>query len=170
MGLRPFREGGPERVILLLATGCYISYIPVWILGSRKWSGAGLFGTIAAAPFWLLLPSQPFAYAAFLTAAVAAAVWVCGRAEKSFGRHDDPRIVLDEVVGLWTALAFLPKTLPVLGLGFLFFRLLDSVKLPPYSWFDRVPGGIGIVGDDIGAAVCANLLVRACLAHWPGLA
>ncbi|MBI5881906.1 MAG: phosphatidylglycerophosphatase A [Elusimicrobia bacterium] len=121
-------------------------------------------------PFWLLLPTEPWRYAVVLAAAIVAAVWVCGRAQKALGGHDDPRIVLDEVVGLWTALAFLPRTLPVLGMGFLFFRLLDSVKLPPYSWIDRVPGGIGIVGDDIGAAVIANLLVRLCLAYWPGLA
>jgi phosphatidylglycerophosphatase A len=166
VGLRPFREEGPERLILLFATGCYISYIPVRILGKKKWSGAGLFGTILAAPFWLLLPDGPWAYGAVLALAVAAAVWICGRAETTLGSHDDPRIVLDEVVGLWTALAFLPKTLPVLALGFLFFRLLDSVKLPPYSWLDRLPGGIGIVGDDLGAAVIANLLVRACLGAW----
>lgn len=160
------RDGG-KGLILLFATGCYISYIPVRILGLRKWSGAGLFGTIAAVPFSLLLPEDPRAFALVLAASIAASIWVCGRAETILGIHDDPRIVLDEVVGLWTTLAFLPRTLPVLALGFLLFRALDSLKIPPCSWLDRLPGGLGIVADDVGAAVMANLLVRAALSRWP---
>lgn len=161
--------GVGERWCLLFATGFFISYIPVKFLGTRKWSGAGLSGTCVGLLSVPLLPRDPWVLGGVLIVSIAAACWLCGRAERILGNHDDPRIVLDEIVGMWTTAAFLPRTLAVLGLGFVLFRLLDSVKLPPYAWLDRLPGGLGVVGDDVGAAVVANVLLRVLLAHWPGL-
>jgi phosphatidylglycerophosphatase A len=149
-----------ERLSVLLATGGYLSYIPVRVLGLRKWSGAGLLGTFEALALVPLLPESPRVFLGWLLASTLAACWLCGRAERTLG-PDDPRIILDEIVGYWTAIAFLPRTPGILAAAFLLFRLFDSVKLPPYKWLERLPGGYGVVGDDIGAGIVANLLVRA---------
>jgi phosphatidylglycerophosphatase A len=84
-------------------------------------------------------------------------VALTGWAETAGGKRDDPRIVLDEVVGMWVALYALPRTLPYLLLAFLFFRVFDIWK--PFG----EPGrrGLGIMVDDLMAGVCANILVRA---------
>mgnify|MGYP001578610315 CR=1 FL=1 len=85
------------RICLWLATGLGISYItPTG--GARKWTGAGFLGTVEGLLLWPLLPESPGMYAAVVAAAAAVACWVCGRAEQALGRHDDSRIVLDEVV------------------------------------------------------------------------
>ena len=160
---------------LPLATGLYLSYIPSKLLeffGVRKpgkWTGAGLIGTAEGLLLTPLLPKEPLTFGLFLASAIAAACWICGKAEKMLGRHDDPRIVLDEVVGYWTTIAFLPRTGRVLAVGFLLFRVLDSVKWPPYRWLERLPGGWGIVADDVGAAVFANLLIRLLMSYSPWL-
>ena len=68
--------------------------------------------------------------------------------------------MLDEIVGFWVAAAWLPKTWIAAGLAFVLFRFFDSVKLPPYRWLERLPGGSGVVMDDVGAGIVANLLTR----------
>ena len=158
-----------DRLWTALATGFYLSYIPVTLLGKRKWSGAGLIGTLEGLLLVPFLPQDPLSYAGVLTAAIAASCWICGKAEKVLGGHDDPRIVLDEVVGYWTTVAFLPAVPGVWLAGFVLFRVFDSFKLAPYSWLERLPGGLGVVGDDVGAGIVANLCLRIAVAVWPQL-
>ncbi len=159
----------------LLATGFYLSYIPsklVAVLGlpaARKWTGAGFVGTLEGLAVVPLLPEKPDEFALFLVAAVLLSCWLCGRAERVLGVPDDPRIVLDETVGYWAAIAFLPRTLKVLGIAFVLFRALDSIKLPPYRYLERLPGGWGVVFDDVGAAIFANLGTKILLCYWPWL-
>ena len=59
------------------------------------------------------------------------------------------------------------QSIVVLG-AFALFRFLDSVKWPPYRWLERLPGGFGVVMDDVGAGVLANLLLQ--FVRWEGLA
>lgn len=164
-----------DEVSTAFATGLYLSYIPGRLLSAaglsdrRKWTGAGFIGTLEGLALVFLLPRAPAAFCVFWAASTAAACWLCGRAERTLGRHDDSRIILDEIVGYWTAVAFLPWTPRVLAAAFVFFRFFDSVKLPPYRWLERLPGGLGVVADDVGAAVVANLCVRALMTARPGL-
>ena len=140
-------------------------------VGERRWTGAGLMGTCEGLFLAPLLPAAPLRFGAFWACAVAASCWLCDRAEKAFGVRDDPRIVLDEVVGFWTAIAFLPPRLPVWMAAFVLFRILDAWKLPPWSWLERLPGGLGVVADDVGAGVAANIGLRVLLrcVPWFGL-
>ncbi|MBI3289079.1 MAG: phosphatidylglycerophosphatase A [Elusimicrobia bacterium] len=142
-----------------MATGLGISYIAP-SGGGRKWTGAGLLGTLEGLLLWPFLPEAPAAYAAVISASAVAACWISGNAERTFGRHDDSRIVLDAVVGFWVAAAWLPRTPLAAALAFVCFRFFDSVKLPPYRWLERLPGGAGVVFDDVGAGIAANLIVR----------
>ena len=148
-----------ERTAVLLATGLGISYIAPTGRG-RKWTGAGLLGTLEGLALWPLLPAAPGPYAAVVAAAIAAACWISGIAEKSLKTHDDSRIVLDEIVGFWVAAAWLPRTWTAALLAFVLFRFFDAVKLPPYKYLERLPGGMGVVMDDVGAGIVANLLAR----------
>jgi phosphatidylglycerophosphatase A len=155
-----------DRLSVVLATGFGISYIALPAVAGRKWTGSGFMGSVEGILLWLLLPAAPAPYWAVVAAVSAAAFWICGRADRALGSHDNPRIVLDEVVGVWVAAAGLPRrALPAL-LAFVLFRVFDSVKLPPYRWLERLPGGIGVVADDLGAGVAAALAVRAILWRW----
>ncbi|MBI2387731.1 MAG: phosphatidylglycerophosphatase A [Elusimicrobia bacterium] len=148
-----------ERAGVMLATGLGISYIAPTGRG-RKWTGAGLLGTLEGLALWFLLPEAPPAYALVVVAAIAAACWICGIAEKALKTHDDSRIVLDEIVGFWVAAAWLPRTWTAALAAFVLFRFFDAVKLPPYKYLERLPGGTGVVMDDVGAGIVANLLAR----------
>ncbi len=83
--------------------------------------------------------------------------------------YDDPRIVIDEVAGVWLACAGLPRTALPMILGFVLFRVFDVWKGPWGRTAARLPGGFGIVADDLAAGVIANLGARLCLAAAGGL-
>lgn len=148
-----------------MATGLGISYLSLPAAG-KKWTGAGLLGTLQGLLLWPLLPREPWAYAASVAASCAAAAWVCGRAERALGGHDSPRIVLDELVGFWVAAAGLPREAAPLAAAFALFRLFDSWKPWPCRLLERLPGGAGVVADDVAAALLANAASRLILGRW----
>ncbi|RUM44043.1 MAG: phosphatidylglycerophosphatase A [Hydrogenimonas sp.] len=80
------------------------------------------------------------------------------RYEKESGIHDDKRIVIDEIAGMWLALCFSGATLLAAGLSFIFFRVYDIKKPSIIGRIDRqAPGGWGVMGDDLIAGAAAGL-------------
>lgn len=76
------------------------------------------------------------------------------------GKHDDKSIVIDELVGVWIALSIVHFSWVNTLLCFAFFRLFDITKPSLIGVIDRkVKGGLGVVGDDALAGVCAGLCV-----------
>lgn len=162
------RSSVGDQCAVAVATGFYLSYIPVKLAGGRTWwTGSGLLGTAQGLALAPMIPrSGPFA-AIFLTAAIALSSWICGIAERVLNHHDDQRIILDEIVGFWTAIIFLPRTPFLLVSAFVLFRFFDATKLPPVNWLARLPGGAGVVADDIGAGIITNLLIHGAIILWP---
>jgi phosphatidylglycerophosphatase A len=81
-------------------------------------------------------------------------------AEKILAHHDDPRIVIDEVAGLWVAAIAVPRTLGPMMAALILFRVFDVFKGPWCRWAARAPGGWGVVADDLLAGLLANLLLH----------
>jgi phosphatidylglycerophosphatase A len=91
---------------------------------------------------------------------LACAVLVTGRAARAFGRPDPQEIVLDEFVSIPATLFLVPLAVHWYAVGFGLNRLLDIVKPPPIRQLQRLPGGWGIVADDVAAAVVANVALQ----------
>ena len=70
------------------------------------------------------------------------------------------KVVVDEAVGMWIAVAFLPKIWWVALAAFFLFRLFDIVKPAPARQFDRMRGGGGIMMDDVIACLYANIVMQ----------
>ena len=117
----------------------------------------GMPGTLAS--FAAVLAAMVLPVNAPLVAAFAV---MGGIASRSYARgkgEDDPsEVVIDEVVGMWISLyGFGPGLfIPALGL----FRILDIVKPFPVRNAEKLPGGIGIMADDIVAGLLANFILR----------
>jgi len=78
--------------------------------------------------------------------------------EQRCGIHDDKRIVIDEIAGIWLALCFSGISPMAAGLSFLFFRIYDIKKPSIIGRIDaHAKGGIGVMGDDLVAGVAAGL-------------
>jgi phosphatidylglycerophosphatase A len=100
---------------------------------------------------------------AFLVATgviIAIAIWAASQAERVLGEHDSRRIVVDEVAGYLVAMSVAPGSVAHLVPAFVLFRVFDILKPPPIGAIDRgVPGGLGVVLDDVVAgAYAAGLL------------
>jgi len=90
-----------------------------------------------------------------------AGVPLCERTAAALGEHDHGAIVLDEVVGYLVTVSFCSSGVPGLLVGFCAFRFFDIVKPWPIRLVDRrVGGGLGIMLDDLLAAVYALLAVE----------
>ena len=90
-----------------------------------------------------------------------AGVWICARTSAALGVHDHGAIVWDEVVGYLAAMTAAPPGWAWAVLGFLLFRLFDICKPFPIRWLDRrVPGGLGIMLDDLTAALYSALSIH----------
>jgi phosphatidylglycerophosphatase A len=132
----------------------------------------GTFGTLAAALLYLLLPSAWFAPACPWPVPIALGglflfgVAVSTLAEKKLS-PDDPRIVIDEFVGFYIAVLLLPKTFMVALYGFVLFRVFDIAKPFPINRSQRLPGGWGVMVDDLIAGIYANLIIRIMLKLVP---
>lgn len=112
------------------------------------------------------LPAASFQQLCFLLGAALFSVVMSDWAETALGTHDDPRIVIDEWVGMLWTVAFLPKNLAFGISGFILFRVFDIWKPGPVRQMGKLPGGWGIVADDLLAGVLANAvlqLVHCCL-------
>jgi phosphatidylglycerophosphatase A len=137
----------------LVATGLGSGYSPV--VPGTAGSAVGLL------LFWPL-PRGPAVFLAIAALFVVGAV-AAGRVAERTGRKDPGIVVVDEIVGMWTALALLPATPLAAGLGFVLFRLMDVWKPYPARDLERLPAGWGIMADDLMAGLYANLLTRVAL-------
>lgn len=122
----------------------------------------GTWGSaLAVAMFWLLPPVPPLLWLGALAVAFLAGVVICGASARRLGVHDHGGIVLDEIVGMLLVLAVTPRTPGWALAAFLLFRAFDIVKPWPIREADhRLRGGMGIMLDDVLAAIYAALAVR----------
>jgi len=122
----------------------------------------GTAGTLVAIPIYLLLNQLLlWQYLVVLLVMLIAGIWICDVAAKGLGVHDDPSIVWDEIVGyMITMIASPPGWIWVIA-GFVLFRLFDVLKPWPIRLIDKkVKGGVGIMLDDVLAAVFALVVLQ----------
>lgn len=122
----------------------------------------GTAGSLVAIPFYLLLHRLDlWIYTAVVISAFFSGIFICGYTAKALKTGDPKPVVWDEIVGLWLTFWAIPLHWYGLFIGFLLFRFFDALKPWPISWVDRtVKGGLGIMLDDLLAAVAANLVLR----------
>lgn len=141
----------------LIATGLGIGYI-------RK--GGGTVAAVACCVIWYLLSSinYPFYTPALITIGITAiGIWSANVVEAEWGK-DSYRVVIDEIAGMCLSLLFIPITEKSLLAGLLLFRLFDIAKPFGIRKLEKLPGGWGVMFDDLLAGLYANLLLQTALA------
>jgi phosphatidylglycerophosphatase A len=132
------------------------------------WFGCGLvprmpgtIGTLGALPVYFLVVrwAGPAAVGLAALLLTLVAVAVSGRVVRRLGVKDPQIICIDEVAGVMVALTAAPSTWPGVVVAVVLFRLFDMTKPWPARALEELPGGWGVVLDDVAAGVWAALLV-----------
>jgi phosphatidylglycerophosphatase A len=143
------------RAGLAVATALGAGYAP---------KAPGTAGSAVGLLFWIALPKMLWIQLLALAVVAVAGAWAGTVAEAHFGRHDPGEVVVDEVAGMMVTLVLNPITGPLWTLlAFGLFRAFDIAKPFPVRRFERLPGGLGIMADDLAAGVYANVALRLCL-------
>jgi phosphatidylglycerophosphatase A len=137
----------------------------------------GTCGTLVTVPLaWALSGLPLWQYAVVVLAVIGIGIWAAGHADGAWGTHDSGRIVIDEVAGYLVTVALVDRAhWAALAVGFVVFRALDILKPPPIRWLDQnLPGGFGVVIDDVAAGVLGLVILVAldrfgALAYLAGL-
>lgn len=142
-----------QHFIRLIGSGLYSGKSPV---------APGTAGSLVGLAFYLLIPGF---HGWIMLAAVVffffVGVWTAAEIEKTEG-HDAGLITIDEVVGMWISLLFLPDVglWKIVITAFFLFRIYDIVKPFPAGRSQRLPGGWGVMVDDVFAGIYANITLQ----------
>lgn len=150
------KRGFMSWLVRFIATGFFV--------GEKSPFAPGTFGTIAAVLiYYMFFPVDPSFYWPMLIIVTFIGVITAGRAEDILGEIDPPSVVIDEFLGYFIAMAFLPKTPGLAFAGFIIFRFFDILKIYPMKKLEILAGGLGIMLDDIYAGILTNLILQIAL-------
>ena len=141
-------------MILLCATGAGVGYAPI----------PGTVATLVAIPFSICLNQLAdislLAASVTLVVAIVCAICLAGKAAEILQKKDPGMIVIDEIVGFLLANFAAQTSASTLLMSFFLFRFFDITKVFPASRLERLPGGTGIVADDLMAGVYTFVALR----------
>ncbi len=148
-----------KAIARFIGSGAYTGYAPV---------ASGTFGTIPgvllAIPLAALYQQSLLGYLVVVAASIAVAIWASQVCTTIYASGDPKQVVADEIVGFFVTVAFIsPLDAKTLVLAFFIFRFFDIVKPWPADVAEGLPGGFGVVTDDLVAGVYSNLALRAVL-------
>lgn len=147
------RHKSTDRITEILATWFFTGYSPV---------APGTCGTAGAVLFYLLFMGgvDSPVYLTVTAVVTVVAVFVSSRTADLTGDSDPSRVVIDEVAGYLVTMAFIPYDIVYVITGFILFRIFDILKPFPARRLEALPGGYGIVFDDLAAGVWSNVLMH----------
>jgi phosphatidylglycerophosphatase A len=133
--------------------------------GPGTWGSAATVILWAFVSHWTPLWAQPATTTLMALAAVAIGIPAATHISRASGLKDPQFVVIDEVAGQLITFIAVPVSWKSILLGFILFRGFDIVKPWPVRWLERLPEGIGIVIDDVGAGLYA-LAVMQIVVHF----
>ena len=149
----------------------WVRFLATWHYSGLSPKAPGTIGTLAALPAGIALIyfGGIMALTAGILAVSVLGMYVSHRYALESGLKDPGEVVIDEVAGMWIALLPAGVIWWQILAAFVLFRAFDILKPGPVGWADRrLPGGLGIMADDLIAGALAALVLAAGLIAWEG--
>lgn len=103
--------------------------------------------------------TTPFLFVGMIVITIILGIIATDKLEKEWGK-DPSKVVIDEVIGLWITMMFVPFTWLNLLIGFILFRFFDIAKPLGIRKLEKLRGGIGVMADDMLAGIYANVVLQ----------
>ncbi|MBI4974910.1 MAG: phosphatidylglycerophosphatase A [Candidatus Omnitrophica bacterium] len=120
----------------------------------------GTMGSLGGLMVYVLVKDNEILYGFSILFLFMLGVIFAAEAEKIYKRKDARMIVIDEACGMLLALFFVPASMFAVILGFFLFRILDILKPPPAKRVEKLTGALGVMFDDIIAAIYTNVILQ----------
>jgi phosphatidylglycerophosphatase A len=134
-----------------IGSGFYTGYFPI---------ASGTVGSFAALLIYLI---PGFENLIIIIPAIiiftAYGIFLGNKFEIKYGK-DPSECTVDEVVGTWISLLALPKTIEIIVVAFLIWRILDIIKPPPARGLEKIKGGLGIMIDDVVSGIYTLIIMH----------
>jgi phosphatidylglycerophosphatase A len=141
-------------ILKTISTFFYVGYLPFF---------PGTFASIVGLFLFYLIKDNIFIYTFVTLLLMILGFLSAGRAEKIFKRKDANYIVIDEVSGMLLAFIFIPYSIKTVIIAFVLFRILDGLKPYPAGRLQDLKGSLGVMSDDIVAALYTNIILQVVL-------
>jgi phosphatidylglycerophosphatase A len=150
-----------ERSLALRVLREPVHWIPFGFGAGLLPLAPGTWGSaVAVLAYWLTPPLTLLQNLGIVVGGFVLGMWLCGLSSRRLGVHDHPGIVFDEIVAMWATLAVVPRQWHWTLFAFVMFRVMDVWKPWPIREADhRIGGGLGIMLDDVLAAVLAAVML-----------
>jgi phosphatidylglycerophosphatase A len=140
-----------NRFSEILATFFYLGKVP--------WA-PGTFGSLGGLLLFVGVAGKPLVGVFLFVFILLGGIFAAGRVEKICGTKDPKCVVVDEVAGMFIVYFMIPIKIELFLLGFVLYRVLDIIKPFGARQLERLPGGWGIMGDDVLCGIYANLILQ----------
>lgn len=135
----------------MLGSGFFTGYIPF---------ASGTFGSLMAIAIYLIPGFEnPTILLSLISLFSIIGIYLGNKFEKVYGK-DPSQCTIDEMVGMWITLLFIPKYIWFILIAFIIWRILDIIKPFPANIVEKIKGGWGIMLDDIIAALYSLILIH----------
>ncbi|MCI4624740.1 MAG: phosphatidylglycerophosphatase A [Candidatus Magnetoovum sp. WYHC-5] len=129
----------------------FIGFLPI---------APGTWGTLAGFVFLWLVQVDGFYLLILSLIVLVIGVFAAQIAEEEFNKKDSGHIIIDELCGYFVSVVFIEQSMSVLIAGFFLFRFFDIVKPQPVRLCEKLPGGFGVMLDDVMAGIYANIVIQ----------
>ena len=140
-----------DTIAKYIATLGFIGFIPI---------APGTFGTIAALAVFILLKPSLYLHAMILLLIIPIGIISSHIAEYVLNEKDSGHIIIDEFCGYFFSVLFVPVSFGYALAAFFLFRVFDILKPFPIRKIENLKGGIGIMADDLMAALYTNIILQ----------
>jgi len=123
----------------------------------------GSWGSLGALILWIFLPLSFSLQLMVIIILFSVGVIASKKTAESMNDHDPSEVVIDEAVGMWIALFMLPHSIAIYSMAFILFRIFDIFKPSFIYRVQNLPGGWGIMMDDVLAGIITWLICQGLL-------
>lgn len=141
-----------QSLLKYTATLGFIGYIPF---------APGTWGSLAGLISFLLIKPSSQTHLLIIIAGTLIGIYASSVAEKALNEKDSRKIVIDELMGFYVSVFYLPQRPVLLVTAFLLFRFFDIIKPLPIKKLEKtLHSGLGVMADDIMAGIYANIILQ----------